>query len=529
MKRFLLAATLLGSTQIVAMSATRAQSGDQPQAAASIAPAPSPARHHRRHRKHVAAAQPVAVTSQAQAAAPTQEATAEPAKTAPKPPHELTPMPAIATISAQEAAIAAAPGAGPGLTPMGAIRAGNADGTIPAWTGGLVGQISSKPLHTRPDPFPTERPLFSITAANVDQYAGKLALGTAAMIRTLPGYHVDVYPTHRTAAAPQFIYENAVANVTRAHLVHSGQGVEGAQLSIPFPVPHDGYEAIWNHILRWRGPEAVRNVVNIISTPQGDYSLQRWHEQIMLPYNTPGLDNPRKLDSLFLQQILSPPRLAGALTLAINHENPYDQAREAWSYSPGERRVRRAPDIDYDTPLQDTDGLETVDDYDMYNGALDRYDFTLVGRKEIYVPYNMNRVQDPSVRYAELINQQSLKPEYLRFELHRVWVVEAKLKSEYRHIYTRRTMYLDEDSWQCVVADRYDGRGNLWRTALAFPIEMPEVPVMVADGYEYIDLYQHRFLVQGLHNQEPVAPIYNATSLTEKDFTAESVRRLGLR
>ncbi len=217
------------------------------------------------------------------------------------------------------------------------------------------------------------------------------------------------------------------------------------------------------------------------------------------------------------------------LTLAISHENPYDQAREAWSYNPGERRVRRAPDIDYDTPLNDTDGLETVDDYDMFNGALDRYDWSLVGRKEMYVPYNTNKLQSPSVRYTDLIGRESANPDYIRFELHRVWVVEAKLKPEFRHIYTRRTMYLDEDSWQCLIADRYDGRGNLWRTALAFPAQMAEVPVFIADGYEYVDLYQHRYMLQGLHNQEPQAPVFNSTQLAMRDFSAEALRRLGHR
>jgi hypothetical protein len=447
---------------------------------------------------------------------------------APMPQHALVPTSIIANMKAPDGA-GLQGGAGEGLTPMGAIRAGNADGTVPAWTGGLTAAGTNHAGRVHADPFAGERPLFSITAQNVDRYADRLAAGTAAMIRTISGYHVDVYPTHRTAAAPHFIYDNAVTNIGRAHLVHGGQGVEGAALSVPFPVPHNGSEAVWNHILRWRGTQIVRTVTNVISAPGGDYALQRWHEDIMLPYNTPGFVNPALWDSLFRQEVLAPPRDAGALTLVINHQNPYDQAREAWSYNPGERRVRRAPDIDYDTPLTDTDGLETVDDYDMFNGALDRYEWTLMGRREMYVPYNTNRLQDPSVRPADLIGREAINPDYIRFELHRVWVVEAKLRPEFRHIYSRRTLYLDEDSWQCLVADKYDGRGNLWRTAMAFPVEMPEVPLLVADGYEYVDLYQHRYLMQGLHGQEPEQPVYNATWLTPRDYTAEALRRMGHR
>jgi hypothetical protein len=420
-------------------------------------------------------------------------------------------------------------GAGPGLTPLGAIRAGNADGTIPAWTGGLVAPPSNKPIHARADPFASERLLFSITAQNVDRYADKLAPGTIAMIRTIRGYHVDVYPTHRTAAEPQYIYDNAIANMSRAKLVHGGDGVEGAVLSVPFPVPHNGNEAIWNHTLRFRGTQIVRTVSNVISTPTGDYAMQRWHEDIMLPYNTPNLDNPTHIDSLYRQELLAPPRDAGSLVLLVNHENPSERAREAWSYNPGERRVRRAPEIDYDTPLTDTDGLETVDDYDLFNGSTDRYDWTLVGRREMYIPYNTYKLQDPLLHYADLIGPESIKPDYIRFELHRVWVVDAKLKPGYGHIYTRRTLYLDEDSWSGVISDRYDGRGNLWRTAMAFSIELPEVPVLFPDGFEYVDLFQHRYLMQGLHNEEPVAPICNATVLTQNDYSADALRRMGRR
>jgi len=265
------------------------------------------------------------------------------------------------TASAQTAA-----DLGHSLTPMGAIKAGNADGTIPAWTGGLTTPMPGYvPGGPRQDPFASEKPLVSITASNVDRYESKLAAGTVAMIRTLPGYHVDVYPTHRTFAAPQYIYDNAIANAGRAHLSENGQDVVGALLSVPFPIPHSGNEAVWNHIIRWRGSQLQRTVDNAITTPSGDYSITRWHEQIMFPYNIPGLSNPAKWDSLFWQEVQEPPRIAGQLTLVISHQDPFEQPREAWTYNPGERRVRRAPEINYDTPVQNTDGLETVDDYDM--------------------------------------------------------------------------------------------------------------------------------------------------------------------
>ena len=522
MKRRLSCATILALSQaVLSTPSVHAQASDAGAAAAGSAPASAAVHHHRHHHRHAVAAAGPADAGQA-------SPSAVPVAAEPAPAPGLTPIQAMATVKLPDTGTQE-PGAGPGLTALGAIRAGNAEGTIPAWTGGQSPVPGRAPGSYVSDAFISDKPLLRITAQNVDRYVDKLAVGTVALIRTLHNYHVDVYPTHRTAAAPQFIYDNAIANMSRAHLVHDGQGVEGAQLSVPFPIPHNGNEAMWDAVLRWRGSQFTRTTNNVISTPSGDYSIQRWHEDVLLPYGTPGFNNSHQWDAMFRQQVLSPPRDAGLMTLVINHENPYDVAREAWTYTPGERRVRRAPEVDYDTPFTDTDGLETIDDYDLFNGALDRYDWTLVGRREMYVPYNTQRIQDPTLRYADLINRDSIKPEYIRFELHRVWMVEAKLKPEFRHIYTRRTIYLDEDSWCPLISDRYDGRGQLWRTAMAFTGEEPNAKLFGPDGYEFVDLYQHRFLAQGLHNQEPVGPIYNMNSLTPRDFTAESLRRLGLR
>ncbi len=436
----------------------------------------------------------------------------------------------LAALAAAPAGAQTAADLGHSLTPMGATKAGNADGTIPAWTGGMTtatpGYVPGGP---RRDPFASERPLYSITAQNVDRYAAKLAEGTVAMIRTLPGYHVDVYPTHRTFAAPQYIYDNAIANAGRAHLSANGLDVEGAQLSVPFPIAKNGNEAVWNHILRWRGSQLQRTVENAITTPSGDYSLTRWHEQIIFPYNTPGMSNPAKWDSMFWQEVQEPPRIAGQLTLVVSHQDPFEQPREAWTYNPGERRVRRAPEINYDTPVQNTDGLETVDDYDMYNGAIDRYNWKLLGKKELYIPYNTYKLQLPGVKYSDIVKPDAVNPDLIRFELHRVWVVEGDLKPGFRHIYAKRTFYIDEDSWQIAISDRYDSRGQLWRTALAFIQEAPEVPLLGADGYEFMDLQAHRYLVQGLHSQEATAPTYNGTSLSPSDYTADALRRVGRR
>jgi hypothetical protein len=264
-----------------------------------------------------------------------------------------------------------------------------------------------------------------------------------------------------------------------------------------------------------------------ITTPTGDYSLQKWIERIFLPYDIPGYSNDRRMDSMYWNEVVAPSRIAGLITLAVSYQNPVEQPRTAWQYYPGERRVRRAPEIAYDTPYNNSDGLATVDDYDMFNGALDRYDWKLVGRKEIYVPYNTNKFQDTKYRYSDLIGKDCVNPDAVRWELHRVWQVEATLKPDFMHVYSRRTLYLDEDSWTILISDRYDGRGALWRTGMTMGEQFPDVPGYFPDGYVMMDLYQHRYLVQGMHNQEK-APNY-AVVFQARDFTPEALRRYGRR
>jgi hypothetical protein len=415
------------------------------------------------------------------------------------------------------------------LTPFGAIRVGNEAGTIPPWDGGTTrtpaGYQAGKPLI---NPYAGEKPLFTITAANVSRYQNKLAAGVVLKLRTLPGYRLDVYPSHRNFAAPDYIYQAAIANAGRAHLSNNGQDVEGAELSIPFPVPHNGNEAIWNHLLRWRGPQVRRTDTEAVINSDGNYALSRTAAKILFAYNTPG-DHSNKINDYVFIELLAPPRNAGGIDITRDFTNPFEQPRQSWVYNPGERRVRRAPKISYDTPIGDTDGLETVDDLDLFNGALDRYNWKLVGRREMYVPYNCYDLQQPTHTYRQILGPTYINPDFIRWELHRVWEVDATLRPGEHHLYSRRTVYIDEDSWQMLISDRYDNRGLLWRTAAGFPVLRYDIPLLAADGYEYNDLISRRYFVVALHGQEPVQPRYDGAKLTPDEFTPEALRDAGRR
>jgi hypothetical protein len=432
----------------------------------------------------------------------------------------------VAKVSEEEAARL-----GGELTPLGALRAGNADDSIPEWTGGIISppegyQAGGHHL----DPFADDPVLFEITAANADQYADRLSPGQIAMLERYPdSWRLPVYPTRRSASLPERIYTWTMANATTAVLTEDGNGVLEAAVGIPFPIPRDGLEAIWNHLLRYRGLSLHRETIQVVPTAGGSYTPVRLEETVLYSYAQQGatianIDN-RLL--YFLQDVKAPARLAGTVMLVHETLNQKAEQRQAWLYYPGQRRVRRAPYIAYDNPGTASDGQRTFDQLDMFNGAPDRYDWELLGRRELYVPYNNYRLHGDQVSIDQLIGPGHIDPAYARYELHRVWVVEARLKEGARNIYARRTFYLDEDSWQILLADHYDTREQLWRVAEAYTINYYENPLLWETLVCVYDLQNGRYLAAGLNNQLSVDQF--DIPLDAGAFTPEALRRLGRR
>ncbi|NNG04602.1 MAG: DUF1329 domain-containing protein [Inquilinus sp.] len=411
------------------------------------------------------------------------------------------------------------------LTPFGAIRAGNADGTIPAWTGGITSPPAGYSIGDHhPDPFAGDRVQFSITGANADAYADKLTPGHLATLRQYPSFAMNVYPTRRSASAPQRIYDATIANARSAQLVADGNGVDGASVGIPFPIPNNGLEAIWNHLLRFRGETVFRQYGQANPTAGGAYTMVRIDEKLLFRY---ARGEPGNTSVLFLQEVVGPARLAGEILLVHETINQITEPRQAWTYNPGQRRVRRAPNIAYDNPGTAADGLRTSDNLDIFNGAPDRYTWDLVGRRELYVPYNAYKLHSNALSYDDIIRPNHLNPEHLRYELHRVWVVDARLKDGTSHIYARRTFYLDEDSWQIVAVDHYDSRGQLWRLGEAHGINYYEVPTFWTTLDTIYDLQAGRYTANGFDNEQAMYDF--SVELDDGDFTPNALRRAGRR
>ncbi len=417
------------------------------------------------------------------------------------------------------------------LTPIGAEKAGNAEGTIPAWEGGITKPPAGyEPGQHFVDPFASDKVLFTITAANVDQYADKLSVGQKALFATYPDtYMMKVYPTHRSAAFPQRIYDKTKEIAGTAQLVENGYGVTGAINGIPFPIPKEGVEAIWNHLLRYRADGASRQIGQAAPTRGGSYTLVEFYDEFYMQYSMDGKTEADLNNKIlfFKQEVRAPARLAGGILLVGETLNQVKEHRNAWLYNPGQRRVRRAPNVAYDNPGTAADSMRTSDQFDMYNGAVDRYDWKLVGKQEIYVPYNSYKLQDPSVKFKDILTPLHINQEYPRYELHRVWVVDATLKEGARHIYKRRVFYIDEDSWQIVVVDAYDNRDQLWRVSEGHAITYYNVPSVWTALEVHTDLQAGRYLAIGLNSEYP--PYDFNIKRTLDDYTPAALRREGKR
>ncbi len=432
---------------------------------------------------------------------------------------------AAAAVSDQDAALLKS-----SLTPVGAERTGNEAGTIPAWTGGLTG-TEYTPGTARPDPFAVEKPLFSITEKNVREYTDKLPEGARVLLEKNPDYRLDIYPSHRSAAMPDSIYASIFRNATHAHAAPEGiaYGVEGAAGGIPFPIPKNGYEAMWNHLLAFWGP-ARELIVSSYIVPSGGAieQVSSYNEVADFPYYyrdaTPDSFGGYYFKTLHLA--VAPASRVGEGYLNWQPINTRRYNFSAWRLLPGEHRVRKAPAISYDVPDTDAAGFASMDEYYIFFGGLDHYDFKLLGKREMYIPYNNNRLYTRPI--TELLGRAHANPDLLRYELHRVWVVDGTLAKGAHDIVSHRRLYLDEDSWMAVYSDSWDEKGNLWKFGQATMYLMPDVPAIVIGGQFVYDLelggYVYTFAFNGNGAGYKVTAPHPASLFSPDSLSARSVR-----
>ena len=412
---------------------------------------------------------------------------------------------------------------GKDLTPVGAEKEGNKAGTIPAWNGGITkapAGFDSKNGYA--DPLPNEAAQYTITAANMDKYKDMLAPGQMEMLKRYPSYKMNVYKSYRTAGYPQAVYDNIKAEATKAELTGGGNGVTGtAKTTVPFPIPKTGVEVIWNHLMRYRGGTIERYTAEFPVQTNGAFTPVTRTEKVAFAQGMPNPEPNRLV--YYMATLTGPSSVAGDALLVVDPMDQVKESRLAWTYNPGQRRVLRAPNVAYDSPGQGADGLRTTDDYDGFNGAPDRYDWKLVGKKEMLVSYNNYKITNKSIKYADIVRPGHINQDFVRYEPHRVWVVEATLKKDKRHIYAKRVFYVDEDSWEVLHTDSYDGRGELWRVHEIGGIQYYDAMTHYFAYEVFYDLQARRYLLSGISNQEK--PIKFGVKLDPSNFTPDTLRR----
>ena len=417
------------------------------------------------------------------------------------------------------------------LTPVGAEKAG--EGDIPAWTGGLPtvpSNVTYKPGDHLQDPFASDPIKYTITKANIGQYANVVSDGYKALMDAYPDYKMNVYQTRRTCAYPDRVYSATKNNAKVGLLVGGGSGISEAIMGFPFPIPNNANEIIWNHTLRYRAFKTVRQFAAAPVTRGGDYTLTIVQDEAIIDWSNPENKRAEDLNNISLYYIantIAPAREAGNVILVLEALNAtLNGGRQAWQYSPGTRRVRRAPNISYDNPGTNSDGLSTSDSFDGYNGATDRYDWHMIDKTPHIIAANDYVAE--STPYKDFVKPLHLNQDKIRYELHRTWNFEAILKADTRHVYARRVYHNDEDAWQIATAELYDGRGQLWRVQELQQLQRYNVPLCGSGAEIVYDLQAGRYLALAMQNEEP--PVnYFADELSKDRYTPSAIRQLGVR
>lgn len=420
------------------------------------------------------------------------------------------------------------------LTPMGAEMAGNEDGSIPAWdpAGPPIPANFESGSGNYIDPFPDDEPILIIDGSNWQEYKDNLTAGTIGMFEKYgdDGWELHVYPTRRVSIRPDWYYDNTAKNATGATLVADGQKIEGNYPGLPFPMPQTGLEAIWNHMIRYAGDAHQDYDTYYVDSAGKPILATSAHSVSVYPmFKTPDEPVGDKIWTMLRIDYNAPARRAGEILLV--HEPGADytkgKGRKAWQYLAGQRRVRLAPAVSFDTPNPGVAGTSTYDDAFVYNGSPERFNWKLVGKKEMYIPANNNEFVFET-ELEDALGEKFLKPGATRWEKRRVWIVDSTLKEGQRHLYSRRTFYIDEDDWIAMAGDMYDGRGNLWRLQYIYPaLKYGDRKTTFASSYGAYDLLQNIYNLNG--KPIPGRAKDGTGGVNDKFFTPKGMARSGVR
>ncbi|GAB3629298.1 hypothetical protein PTE30175_05232 [Pandoraea terrae] len=419
------------------------------------------------------------------------------------------------------------------LTPVGAERAASKDGQIPAWSGKWLGAppgVQYKAGDRYADPYASEKPLYVITAQNMAQYADHLTEGEKALFKKYPEtFKMPVYQSHRDFRFPDAYYKSITTYAPEVEMLPNANGIKNSPAIVPYPVPKNGLELMWN--LRVSAGLAFEKATydQAVVYPDGQIAWGRVKYSIYGPRSTFQFAPKDEIynRSFFRTVTDLPLRDRGTVIIGYSVWNEdASNSNRTWMYNPGTRRVRQAPEYGFDQP-SGPGGFRTVDDDRLYNGSGERYSWKIVGKKEMLVPYNNYKVMNTSTKYKDMLTKGHENPDVMRYELHRVWVLEATLKQGFRHQYAKRVLYLDEDSWIALSADNYDARGQLWRTNFASTVYAYDAKFFYTTTVFFHDLISGAYLADRLTNEGPMPALTPNSEFNESYFSPDAARSAG--
>ena len=438
------------------------------------------------------------------------------------------------------AAIAKVPAAeaeklGKELTCVGAEKVASKDGLVPEYSGKWLGtppgiQYTPHVGEFPPDPYAGEKPLFSVTAENVAKYADKLSDGQKALFAKFPKtWRMDVYPSHRDFRYPDSVCETAKKNALNTVMNADGLGFTGAvKGAVPFPIPKDGIEVLMNNTFPYRAfnERITHDIADVL--PDGSIVWGRaLNENLDMINVRKDIGQPLVGTMAYSKALVQQPEIQkGNLSVSQEPVNFAKGKRLAWVYDPGTRRVRQLPEYGFDQPLGGTDGKMTIDSDRLFNGSPERYSWKLLGKREMYVPEDSYKLH-AKIKYADLLKRGVPNPDFIRWELRRVWVVEGDLKPGFRHLYGKRVLFIDEDTWQAVMSDFYDARMSLWKFAFINNYYAFDMNGWEAGTSFYFDLNDGSYIGYNLFQERDKAPILDKGDLNPSMFTPEAARSAG--
>jgi len=167
----------------------------------------------------------------------------------------------------------------------------------------------------------------------------------------------------------------------------------------------------------------------------------------------------------------------------------------------GQGRVRKAPNQAFDAPNPESNGIASIDEASCFYGNPSQYNWSYIAKKEMLVPYNCNGLLFGTLQ--DMLGPHFPKPEYVRWEKHRVWVVEADLAPGENNINSKRRFYIDEDTWYALLGEGYDGQGDLVKAYAIYNECVPAMPGVIENCTSTTSLISGNYVFNGNVNYAP--------------------------